>query len=179
MRRICNPTQSDIRTCYPGYRVKARYDDLTPRGGDAKRQECLSRTTARSETRQSTTVTPKGTHPTASQAVGSRHSAEMRNPENNQSATLRRTCNPGYRVKARYDDLTPRGGDAKRQECPLRRTCNPTRQRQNPSGTNDSLVGDKRQPRRGQTTASSGTNDNNPLRRTCNPTQSYKDSPTR
>ena len=61
------------RTCNSGYRVKARYDDLTPRGGDAKRQECLSRTTARSESRQSTTVIPQGTHPTASQAVGSRH----------------------------------------------------------------------------------------------------------
>ena len=109
------------RTCNSGYRVKARYDDLTPRGGDAKRQECLSRTTARSESRQSTTVIPQGTHPTASQAVGSRHCL-------NGDLQFRRNA------ESRKQPGVPVAADLQSDK------------------TKAKPVGDKRQPRRGQTT---------------------------
>ena len=131
MRRICNPTQSDIRTCYPGYRVK--------RGMTYARASIKTGVPTPLQSRQSVAVIP--------QKCGIQKKASY-------PADVH-----WIPRQARYDDLTPRGGDAKRQECPLRRTCNPTRQRQNPSGTNDTPVGDKRHSRRGQTTVSSGTND--------------------
>ena len=104
------PVAADLQSWIPR---QARYDDLTPRGGDAKRQECLSRTTARNESRQSVVVIP--------QKCGIQKTT--RNESRQSVAVIPQKCGiqkkasypadvPWIPRKARYDDLTLRGGDA-------------------------------------------------------------------